>query len=230
MKWEYLLLDAIILSGPVLFSFDRQLRYVSRWPRALLASIIVLVPYAAWDACVAGKHWSFNENYTLPIRIFGLPPGEWLFFIIVPFVAIFVWECVCNYRKKHELTGGRYVQYLLAMAIPAGIFVLFSEKTYSGLALISMGVTVAVDWALGPQILRQSRAYIYLAIITCCFAVFNGYLTARPVVLYSESHILGWRVGSIPVEDFGYCFGLVLLSAVIYEYLGKTEKRSTDST
>jgi hypothetical protein len=39
------------------------------------------------------------------------------------------------------------------------------------------------------------------------------------VVLYGEAYQLGWRVITIPVEDFGYGFSLIFLCTVIYEAL-----------
>ena len=79
MKYEYLAFNILVIIGPVLFSFDRRVHYVSRWPVALLVSAIVMIPYIIWDVFVTGSHWWFNENYTLNVRLAGLPIGEWLF-------------------------------------------------------------------------------------------------------------------------------------------------------
>jgi isorenieratene synthase len=39
------------------------------------------------------------------------------------------------------------------------------------------------------------------------------------VVLYNEDTILGWRVGSVPLEDFVYGLALVLSTSAVYEWL-----------
>jgi lycopene cyclase domain-containing protein len=49
--------------------------------------------------------------------------------------------------------------------------------------------------------------------------VVNGILTSLPVVSYNPEHIIGLRVGTIPVEDFFYFFGLLLLNVMVYENL-----------
>ena len=92
MKIEYLLFNILIISGPLALSFDQRVRYVKHWRRALLASLFTLVPFVAWDALVSGRHWWFNHDFTLSLRILDLPLGEWLFFITVPFACLFIWE------------------------------------------------------------------------------------------------------------------------------------------
>jgi hypothetical protein len=41
------------------------------------------------------------------------------------------------------------------------------------------------------------------------------------VVLYGEAYQLGWRVGTIPIEDFGYGISLIFLVTVFYEKFKK---------
>jgi lycopene cyclase domain-containing protein len=45
----------------------------------------------------------------------------------------------------------------------------------------------------------------------------TGIATGEPVVWYSADHIVGWRIGTIPVEDLFYNLGLFLPIAWIYE-------------
>jgi lycopene cyclase domain-containing protein len=51
--------------------------------------------------------------------------------------------------------------------------------------------------------------------------VFNGFLTARPVVLYGEAFQLGLRIYTIPVEDFLYGFGLMSWVMLVFVVLTK---------
>jgi lycopene cyclase domain-containing protein len=53
--------------------------------------------------------------------------------------------------------------------------------------------------------------------------VFNGYLTWRPVVLYGEAYQLGLRIYTIPIEDFGYGYALILLCRILYEFLKRRQ-------
>ena len=63
------------------------------------------------------------------------------------------------------------------------------------------------------------KTYVYLAIVSVLILIFNGYLTTRPVVLYGEAYKIGYRILTIPVEDFGYGFTLMLFNAMLYEKL-----------
>ena len=83
MKFEYLLFNLVIIAGPVLAQFNRQIRHLSRWRLKLLVNGVVMIPYIVWDALVTGSHWWFNKTYTLDFRWLGLPIAEWLFFITV---------------------------------------------------------------------------------------------------------------------------------------------------
>jgi lycopene cyclase domain-containing protein len=83
VKYEYIFLNLIILTGPLVMSFEKQIRFVSKWRHAFPAILIVAIPYLIWDASVTGRHWWFNERYTLDFRLAGLPLEEWLFFFTV---------------------------------------------------------------------------------------------------------------------------------------------------
>lgn len=61
-----------------------------------------------------------------------------------------------------------------------------------------------------------------LSYIVCLipFFIVNGILTGSitddPIVWYSEQHIIGWRLGTIPFEDLFYNYDLLLPLAWIF--------------
>jgi lycopene beta-cyclase len=95
MKTEYLFVLAAILFFPLILSIRMRTR-MYKHPRALLLSMgIVCAVYWTWDVLVTARgHWSFNPAYVLDARLLGMPLEEWLFFIIIAFVAIFTYEAV----------------------------------------------------------------------------------------------------------------------------------------
>ncbi len=219
MKSEYLLLNLLILSGPLVMSFEKQIRFVKSWRYAFPAIALVAVPYLIWDALVTGRHWWFNPNYTLDIRIAGLPLEECLFFFTVPFAALFMWETIKFYFPFRHSQIVQSLRYLFWLGTPLGVFLLVQRKEYTGLMLLALSCVAFLDALLHTELFVQTRLALYLLSLFVVTLIFNGYLTARPVVLYDEQYQLGVRLGTIPLEDFGYGFSLVLLVTIIYEKL-----------
>ena len=222
MQFEYLLFNLIVIIGPVVSQFNRQIKHISQWRLKLLTSGIVMIPYIIWDALVTGSHWWFNEAYTLDFPVLGLPIEEWLFFITVPFGCLLVWETLPHPKLSTQLKPLRHVRTVLYTALPIGIAVFSTGKQYTGLVLCCFGLAGLVDTLLKTNLLGQPKTYIYLAIVLGLILVFNGYLTARPVVLYSEAYQSGYHILTIPIEDFGYGFTLMLFNAMLYEKLKAT--------
>ncbi len=217
MKLEYLLFNLIVLIGPIISQFNRQIKRIARWRLKLRTNGIVAVPFLIWDTLVTGSHWQFNEAYTLDFRLFGLPIAEWLFFITVPFGCLLVWETLPHAKLSTSLRPLRHIRTGLYAALPIGIAVFSTGVQYTGLVICCFGLVALTDTLLKTDLLGQPKTYLYLALVAGLILVFNGYLTARPVVLYGEAFQSGYRILTIPIEDFGYGFALALFNAMLYE-------------
>ncbi len=219
MIYEYLLFNLFILAGPVVFSFDEKVRFVSYWRQALISIILVAIPFILWDSLVVHKHWWFNPQHTLSFRVLGLPLGEILFFISVPFACLFVWQILVTFHEK-EMIRFKGIIYAIAFLLAvAAVYFLIHHKIYTGLVCGVLVFTVIIDTFFRQYILFQRRSGWFLLLVTGFIFVFNGYLTARPLVLYGERFMSGLRIWTIPIEDFGYGYSLVLLSVILYEYI-----------
>lgn len=97
-------------------------------------------------------------------------------------------------------------------------------KEYTILALAAAVGAVVLDRVLTTRILMHRRFWVTLAIMFVFKIPSNGYLTGRPIVLYDSSYFLGIRLGTIPLEDFFYGFGLITLSLVLWEYFVRKEE------
>ena len=98
-------------------------------------------------------------------------------------------------------------------------------KEYTVLAFASALAAIVLDLAIGTRILSTRRFWVAVGIMFMFKIPSNGYLTGRPIVLYDPSYFLGIRLGTIPVEDFFYGFGLITLTLVLWEYFVRKEKR-----
>ena len=97
-------------------------------------------------------------------------------------------------------------------------------KEYTILALAAAAGSVVLDRLLGTRLLARRRFWVAMAIMFFFKIPSNGYLTGRPIVLYDPAYFLGIRLGTIPVEDFFYGFGLITLSLVLWEYFVRKEE------
>ena len=129
-----------------------------------------------------------------------------------------MWETLPHAKLSTSLRPLRHIRTALYAALPIGIAVFFSTgKQYTGLVICCFGLVALADTLLRTDLLGRPKTYLYLAIVAGLILVFNGYLTARPVVLYGEAFQSGYRILTIPIEDFGYGFALALFNAMLYD-------------
>jgi lycopene cyclase domain-containing protein len=229
MKSEYLIFNIIVIAGPLIFGSLKPFYFLDRWRAVLISSIIVGVPFIIWDSLVTGKHWMFNKLYTLDFRLVHLPIGELLFFITVPSACLFTWEMIKR-RSEDSYSGfGRIIRYSAFVRPLFGLWLFATGKQYTGLVFIFLTMAIFLDYYLKTDLLFQKRFYLYVIMIILLTLIFNGYLTWRPVVLYGESYQIGFRVFTIPIEDFGYGLSLLFMCTSIYEKL-KAKKLTTEIT
>jgi lycopene cyclase domain-containing protein len=219
VQYEYLIFNLLVISGPLILASMRRFYFLDRWPYALPAIGAAAIPYLIWDALVTGRHWMFSETYTLNIRLANLPLEEWLFFLTVPFACLFTWEMITKYLPDRHTDTGRTVRYLSLLFPAAGLIFFYYGREYSGLVMFFLTLVIYLDKVLATNLVYQKRFYWYLLMIVVFTFMFNGYLTARPVVLYNEAYLMGLRLITIPIEDFGYGTSLLVLCTVLYESL-----------
>ena len=101
---NYLTLDLLIIIFPLLLSFKWKFKYY-KFYKSLFASITVVgLVYIIWDAIVTFRgDWWFNEEYLIGFKLAGLPIEEILFFIVVPYSCIFIYENFVYFIKDKEI-------------------------------------------------------------------------------------------------------------------------------
>jgi lycopene cyclase domain-containing protein len=219
----------IVITGPLIFGSLKQFYFWDQWKRVFFSVVIIAIPFLIWDALVTGKHWMFNPQYTMNFRLANLPIGEWLFFITVPIACLFTWEMIIRRNDNSKIRFGKILQYAAFIMPIIGIWLFAIGKQYTGLVFIFLSLAIFLDYYLKTELIFQKRFYLYLFFIIFFTLIFNGYLTWRPVVLYGESFQLGFRVFTIPIEDFGYGISLLFMCTSIFEKL-KSQKQTTEST
>lgn len=182
--------------------------------------IIPALLYIAWDIYFTAKGvWSFNENYITGWHISNLPVEEVLFFFIVPYCCVFIYECIrCYYPSlKDNKTTDIFLMILALALLITGI--IFYNKYYTSWTFIFNAVFIAAIYIF-KNYFKRFKAIAFLVSYAIClvpFLIVNGFLTAIPVVLYNDVENLGIKIYSIPFEDTFYGMLLVLMNIVLYE-------------
>jgi len=223
VKYEYLIFNIIVLSGPLFFGSLKQFYFLDKLKYALLSIIIPAIPFIIWDAAVTDRHWFFASEYTLDFRIFGLPFEEILFFITVPYASLFTWQMVKIYFTgvtvdSHSLKSNSSLFVFLFFLI-LSIFAIIGGKEYTSLSAFFFALSVLFDSYFGAKILMTKRFLVYFLFVSFFTLIFNGYLTWRPIVTYDEIYQIGFRIFTIPIEDFFFGYALMIFSTSIFEKL-----------
>jgi lycopene cyclase domain-containing protein len=223
MRYVYLHLDLATLLGPLALSFDRRVAFHKLWRPLFTSMIFASGIYLIWDVLFTRWGvWSFNPDYLVGYSPFGLPVEEWLFFVVVPYATVFIYECYRCYPLPRMadmwVTGLTYllVGFLLVMA-----FVHLDKRYTSWTSFATIGALVLHVNLHGWR--HLGNAYLGWVICLVPFLLVNGVLTALPVVSYNDAENLGLRLGTIPVEDVFYGFTLYLLTLTGLEW-GRREK------
>ncbi len=200
-------------------SFDRKVAYWRTWrylgPAIALTGTLFLV----WDIWFTEMGvWGFNPDYLTGLSLFGLPLGEWLFFLTVPYACVFIYACVKAYLPQDPLKQvAPWVFRILMVALPI-LGILFRDQIYTSVTFIGLGILLAINlYVIRADYLGHFLLAYLIALIP--FALVNGVLTALPVVWYNDLENFGIRLGTIPLEDTMYNLWLMLMNVNIYEWL-----------
>lgn len=223
-----ILLSSVVI--PFIFSFDSNLQFYKNWKYILPAIIIVAIFYIASDVIFtkAGV-WGFNEIYHSGALILNLPLEEWLFFLLIPYACIFMHEVFVYYFPKTVLKAktSKYVSIGL-LIITASLAITNTNKSYTVYIFSLSAITMIYALVSKNNIIR--RFYISFLIMLIPFTLVNGILTGSfisdEIVWYNNEENLGFRIGTIPIEDFFYAFTLVFINLIFYNFF--KQKRKTN--
>ena len=224
---NYLLLDILIILFPFLLSFKWKFAYFRFFKALFPAVAIVGLGYIIWDAIVTLRgDWSFNYDYLSGISIIGLPIEEILFFIVVPYSCIFIYENLEYFLPDKKIPFNRYFYMGLILFFSLG-GIAFYYQDYTILALISCSFFFLIAILFKPTLLQSRNYWFYIAISMIPFVIFNYLLTSIPIVLYNPNAIWGgdglWngRFITIPLEDFFYNFSMLSFYLLVYLFFKK---------
>ncbi len=132
--------------------------------------------------------------------------------------CLFVWEILKTKNRAQQWIDQSQIYLLSGLFVPAAVVLLVVGKNIrAGFVGLWRGR------GRGSNCQKQHFAaethgrffILYWLMVLVC----NGYLTARPVVIYDSAYQLGFRILTIPIEDFIYGSAHILLVLIVYEKL-----------
>ena len=232
-------MDKLLYSGVLLFalsyplaqSFERRIRYVSQWYALFPALIISAAIFIGWDYWFTQLGvWEFNPRYVLGLFFFDLPIEEWLFFFIIPFACVFIYEVLIYFFPRDIfLSAGKPFIYVMVPFL-IGFGLLHLDKWYTSVNFLFGAFILLVHFlAFSDRYLgRFIFAYlVHLVPLILCNGILTGGMTQEPVMIYNNAENLGIRIWTVPIEDLIYSMSLFLLNISIFE---KIRSRKTNAS
>ena len=228
MLQNYLTLDILILIFPLLFSFKWVFPYYKNYKPLFASILIVGGAYILWDILVTLRgDWWFNHEYLIGLE-FIIPLEEALFFVVVPYSCIFIYENLQYFSPDTELKFNKWIYYAIAILL-AITAIIFYHQEYTVLALLSVTTFLLIAATWFPDLLQSRNYWAYILISFGAFIIFNYLLTSIPIVLYNPVAIWGGTVDqiwygrfiTIPFEDFFYNFSMLSFYLLVYRYFKK---------
>jgi lycopene cyclase domain-containing protein len=220
----YLYLNLAIIIVPLIFSFEKRIKFYSKFKALVVSILIVGVFFVGWDILATYRgHWSFNPSYVGMAKLFGLPIEEILFFITVPFSCLFVFKAIVYFLEDKKLLSlKKWVVSIIGLLIIFSALI-FLNKEYTFLSIISVGFTVFCVSQVNLNLFLSRAYWIYVLVTLFLFLIFNYILTSFPVVVYSPNAITGFKVTTIPIEDFLFNFSMLTNYLAVFLWVSKFE-------
>lgn len=217
------------IAGPFLLSFDKKVHFYTHWKYLFPATLIVAAGFLVWDEYFTQlKIWGFTPKYLQGIYFGDLPLEECLFFLLVPYACLFIHEVLKAYfpNVKLEKFAHFFAFGFTLLGLILGMMHL--DKAYTASAcLISALLTIGIYYVYKARWYARFVFTFLVAVIP--FLIVNGILTGaftqEPVVWYSEDHIMGPRIYTIPVEDIFYNYCMLFPITAIFEWLSKRTRK-----
>jgi len=200
-------------------SFDKKLQFYRQWKYVFPPLLLIAVFYLVCDVYLTKYGiWGFNPRYHSNVYLYSLPLEEWLFFIVVPYASIFIHESFVLYFPNFQLSYHASVAIsTILIAILSITVILNFDKTYTVYIFTVLIAALLLSFFDVSQAVR--KFYISFLVILIPFIIINSILTGtcieEEVVWYNNNENLGFRLLTIPIEDFGYAFSLILFNLLL---------------
>jgi lycopene cyclase domain-containing protein len=204
-------------------SFYPKAPFYKKWKDVAIAISITAIIFIVWDEIFTRLgYWGFNPKYITGLNIGSLPIEEILFFVCIPYSCVFTYFALRYFIQNDYFFSHNELlsNAIIVASLIGGIY--YMDKPYTALTLFGLAFYLAF-LTLKLRVRYLGHFYAAFGIILIPFFIVNGILTGSiiegEVVWYNEVANVGFRVGTIPIEDVFYAMLLLLMNVSIYEWL-----------
>jgi lycopene cyclase domain-containing protein len=226
----YLLVNVLSIFIPFAYSFEKKLQFHQNWKAVFFSTFFSGIFFIVWD--ILFTHigiWGFNGKYLTGTKIFNLPFEEWLFFITIPFSCIFIYQNISYYFKINfnEKIIKAISYSLISIAILLSF--IYFDRLYTivvmfvFISFLLINIFVIKNNQLGKFYFSFIFVLITFILVN---SILTGLYTEEPIVWYNNQENSEIRFLSIPLEDFFYCFSMILMNVNFYDYYKKNQTES----
>ncbi len=217
-RYTYLFLNLITIVGPLALSFDKKVAFYKSITFFLKSMFITSSLYIIWDIFFTKfAVWKFNTPYLIDTFLINLPIEEYIFFLVVPYACLFIYECLkayfpdVNLHANYIWTGIGIFSLLMSIVFASQIYTLLTFGLIAG--------TLLAIYKFEKTLFNKIGNHLLLAWIVALIpmAYVNGVLTSKPVLIYNNLENCTLRIGTIPFEDFFYNLLYMLWMIVLFE-------------
>ena len=223
LESPYLYAGLLIFAAayPLAQSFERRIRFAKQWKHLFPAIIAMSLLFIPWDIWFTAEGiWWFNDRYLTGFRAFGLPVEEWIFFVIVPFACVFIYEVLIYFVQNDFLKPIARPAFFVLAVLFAFVALYHHERLYPFVTFLATSIALIITAYFNPA-WRGRFLFMYL-VSWIPFLLVNGALTGNftqeAVVNYNAAEHIGWRITTIPVEDSVYNLLMLLIVVAVYEW------------
>ena len=219
-QYLYLLINIGCIIIPFIFSFLLKHKFYKQWRYFIPANFVIAFLFIVWDHFfVEIGIWGFRSEYLTGLFISrNIPLEEAMFFICIPYACVFTYFVIKEYFPNiNDLFKSR-IFILILITLSLILFLFNLEKMYTSytFGLLSF----VLFYCLYRRINLNTITISFISILPFML-ISNGLLTGmyieNEVVWYNDLHNLGFRIFTIPFEDFFYGYLLILLNVLLYE-------------
>lgn len=219
-----LILLLVIAFIPLLFNSQNKTRIFPHLKYFIPAIIFTSAIFIIWDNRFTQIGiWNYNPAFFSGREFFSLPWEKWLYYAVVSWVALFIYEWV-KIKFSNLKIDNYSVAISLFLLIVFGFIAFFSrDKVYTFFTFFLLSIYFGYTLFRNRFKRHLTHFYITFFILLIPFFAVSVFLVKLPAISYNAEFTLAVQIMQVPIENLAGLFLMLFINITITEYL--TERR-----